>query len=873
MPRTRETIFDGRIRGPHTVVCPRDIATLDGLGATVAASVPRYDAPSLATDQAEWSTVYTPGGSGNLYQILGSGRDHDGVTPLALLYGNSSQQARIVRGDSYTITSLDWARSGGTPDVLNGKANAKANHRHIPISAVICEGIIFVACKVTVSGTLTYECILYSQDLGVTWNFVLPRTADAKSGDTDYPTPVTGSSGKERLQHWAFKNFFPRTFGSDLLEAWFHCSDYLGNTGSPGGQGYIFRATRAAVGSAWTVSQLRTVETVLGTGRHLHSGAVTFKSGSLEVIDVYGDGAMSEVRRHTFAGAPEDFLTASITTNRVSGDGTFTTAHRSAYQGAGVVVHPDGDVLCSPDNEYGGIQKITLPATAANPVEIKTIFGTSFGQEDGNLGLHIHCDKPHDPANRAYIAHYQQREKDRTSVPFITIASDSFAYGTDGDNFAIVRGGCERPHIYGNNLIAMTATGYSLISKPRPSTAVRRPMVCQPGGTNIALGVRNGAGAAGATAATGNVALKCTWDGSNLKFHASSPYPGEIIPGPHPFPVGTDVYYWAMNPATATRDDTYMGEFYMVDAVASGYTGGVGTFGLWHRAVGFSSRGLGIKHSLGWGTGGDGYGAPIKALVIADNAAWHQGYIHRSTGAQFHPFIIMECGGATERVNEFLTAAAFAGHGPTFPYAIPYNTTGVGEYNRITGLELDPAGWTTAITLQIPDKTPLDSRTLADFRASWPLVTLYANANNYIIVTVLKGADSLAAQSIKAEVFAAGVSVGSATIAGIYTVPGSQLIIGLSSDGTDTTLSVSINGLPVDSATASNAVTAAIATEWRIGNADASEMIPLRVFKVYEQTASQDATGLESFVTSRRAITAPISAVEDAPPASVFRRR
>jgi hypothetical protein len=222
--------------------------------------------------------------------LLGSGLDHDGVTPLLMLYDRT--QGLV---DVFTVAGKDLmqAEIGGIgrnrtvigseqpDDLLQG---AVANKTYAPVSAAVCHGLIVVLCTVwedaappTGDWQQVAMAFVTSQDAGLTWELFFEDS------------PV--DEGWQRGREWCMQNWWPMERQPSPTEAFFTATDYRHNLGALGGRAYLFAASRPGPGTPWSLAP---VEVVFEQGgkenEHFHvSAAAPLPDGGMCVITSVGD--------------------------------------------------------------------------------------------------------------------------------------------------------------------------------------------------------------------------------------------------------------------------------------------------------------------------------------------------------------------------------------------------------------------------------------------------------------------------------------------------------------------------------------------------------------------------------------------------------
>lgn len=279
----------------------RGVATFEDSGTAIEMDAPRFcSAVSLAGVPDVLQLRATSGA----VPVLGSGFDHDGVTPLLVVFQVSPPRMDVftVAGDA--LLDAEAGGPGRVRTVLGGGGdlmrNAYAGRRFIPTTSVVACGLIVVLCDVRErqeNGVWEDTGIAFvaSQDQGRNWSLIYD----------DGPVQV----GHKRAREWAMTNWWPMSLGPDPLEVWIAATDYRNNPGSTGGRAVMFRATRPAVGDPWVVEQASRFYEQLGpVGQHFHTSAVLpFGAQGLRALVSIGDGQIYN-RVVSLTRADRDYL-------------------------------------------------------------------------------------------------------------------------------------------------------------------------------------------------------------------------------------------------------------------------------------------------------------------------------------------------------------------------------------------------------------------------------------------------------------------------------------------------------------------------------------------------------------------------------------
>lgn len=263
----------------------RPLPTLDWSGAPVGADEARF-APR--TSIAGAVSLQTVRASSRASSILGSGLDHDGVTPLLVLNDSTANAIDVIAGADSALMLAEATGVGRVRTILGAGADVMCgtvtNRRYNPRAGVVCHGLIVLHCAVSrqpvppVSAwNVCASAIIVSQDRGQTWSVAFEDTIIQEN--------------RERGREWSMANWWPATMGAAPLDAYFASTDYRSKPGTDGGRVYGFRATRAGVGQPWTIDvPTMFYETpVLGMGQHAHAAGIFPTPGGLRAVIALGD--------------------------------------------------------------------------------------------------------------------------------------------------------------------------------------------------------------------------------------------------------------------------------------------------------------------------------------------------------------------------------------------------------------------------------------------------------------------------------------------------------------------------------------------------------------------------------------------------------
>ncbi len=473
----QSAIFDNGVTGTLPFQFSRNNPSVDPQGIVVGPGVPRYGDETLLSEINTWSEAYADVG---LSKILGSGWDHDGVTPLAILWDQSALRMQFLRGDDFTlVNSLNL--NTGSGDLLKGTV---AGYRYIPQHAVIHEGLAVVMCQRERRSGSTWivegVSFAYTQDFGQSFTRV-----EQVGGGFDVPAIAGGvTDGMQRARSWSFANAFPEQSAGDRLGAWFPWADYLQQAGSPkGGQIGLFRARRPEIGEQWVVEANKLVYETwrLGDsgGYHAHTAGM-FVDG---MVSFWGDVSYrNQLVRHV----AEDLENYSTT----------TWTHQEAFQGgwsptnAKVYLLGNQAVAAAPAQEFGkflvagdeqaeSIMKVERPIELGGKAVISTLRGSFPGASSGSgyagrLSIWLQYIRGVGYISKEYSSQVQN--------------ADALHFSVNGEDWgSLLNLGNSEPYIYGKKIIVLHEGKLQALELPRASeTSAQAPLLLNPGGLNLA---------------------------------------------------------------------------------------------------------------------------------------------------------------------------------------------------------------------------------------------------------------------------------------------------------------------------------------------------------------------------------------------------
>lgn len=281
--------FDGGVRLSAGLAFEfeRGVPTVDEAGRAVGPDGARFAREATIASPVEMELVRA---SNYGTTILGSGLDHDGVTPLLVVRDSSLNVIDVFAsaGDGLMqaeATGVGRARTSlGAAGIVDIMGGAVPNHRYDPRAGVVCHGLIVLSCAVSyqpfppISAWIVKStALVVSQDRGGTWQLV--------------HQDVSVQENRERVREWSMQNWWPDEMGAAPTTAYFAAADYRSKPGCDGGRVIAFRATRAAVGAGWVIDPpaLLYQTPTTAAGQHVHTAGIFRRGDGLRAIVGIGD--------------------------------------------------------------------------------------------------------------------------------------------------------------------------------------------------------------------------------------------------------------------------------------------------------------------------------------------------------------------------------------------------------------------------------------------------------------------------------------------------------------------------------------------------------------------------------------------------------
>ncbi|MFV1965324.1 MAG: hypothetical protein ACC628_07860 [Pirellulaceae bacterium] len=717
----RSAVFSGRKLGSLGFDFSRDVPSVDPLGVPVGSGEPRYANSRLVVQSNPWSVAVE--GTSDL-RIYGSGWDHDGSTPLALVNDLSSNELIFYRGDAFEVANRVQYAGQGSQGLLRGTV---PGFRYSPRAAIVYEGLIVIEAQRDrlAEDVWTPEGItfLYTQDYGVTLTRV-PQVG----GGFDVP-PIDGgvADGMTRGRNWAFANAFPERSTDDLLGVWFPWADYLHNPGSPkGGQIGLFRARRSAVGEPWLVEPNKLVyerwQTEDSGGHHAHSAGM-LRDG---MASFWGDVGFRNMMVRHVASDLENY-TADVWTNIEEFQGAWSPDDARVYklgnQAASAAPGPAfGEILTTGDVQPELIMKVQSPARLGEKARITSLKGSTTGETagslfEGRLSLSIHRLR-----DRGYVV----AEKNTSGFGGQTIH-----YSMDGEQWASMPAATDRPpFLYGDQILQEGEGNLFVADRPSASVSLR-PLIVNPGGTNLANEtwqeiVDPAAGWTYRSVTLTDGVYTYADDGTLL-----DPQPESVPPVMDQMPI------WEIT-TDGSSGDGGVRQLSGTNSDRSQHH--------WLTTWQYSLDGDGIEPSYKFGNFGAGNQTSIRATRWVANTQWVPSFLSgvpSSNGSLEDDTLLWVFDGTNPAPRRWLMVGEgyVQGDAPTYP--LQPGSAGPNEAVVIDGFQAG-SEWTVAMTFGLPQVSAFSSRfDTSGADTIRPIATIYEESDNYAEIYYTKANNTL----------------------------------------------------------------------------------------------------------------------------------
>ncbi len=774
----------------------RGVETLDEWGGPVGVDEPRFAPPETLAGAPQIQQVRATAGA---IPILGFGFDHDGVTPLMVVFQKSPPRLDIftVAGDA--LLAAEAGGDGRVRTVLGGGGDLMKGtypgRRFVPSSAVVACGLIVVLCDVIdrqpdAVWKETGVALVASQDQGHNWTLIYD----------DGPVQV----GHKRAREWAMTNWWPMAPGPDPLEAWFAATDYRANPGANGGRAIVLRATRPQVGQPWVVESPNRLYEQLGpVGQHFHTAAVLpFGEQGMRALVSIGDGQAFN-RIVSLTRGDRDYLSPDGWTINETYHGSMGT-QGNQFCGAAPFA---GGMLIGGDLGSEQIMRLECDPGSAHPTTM-FVYGIGMAnQGNSSSNFVIRTPTPNLPES-PYISWSQSGLK---------LAGTKFArrvlYSPEGLQWmqAINPESATPPSValHGTDIyFDRSDSPRGLFRSPLPEFLTRRPLKIGPGGLQRLVPIPQVLPNKGGTITALERSPEGEWLDSGVPIDPPPPCYGQV---------------------------------YRVRASRGAPTSLIGTIRPMGAAADFGNM-LGTDHVITrmWARNLDpGKTArPRLMLRSSDKSVVKTEDLRISITDRWLPvtptyplpvaegqrleYVLSSGSPAPDDADFYLAldatieGAGFSGYAGRPDTSFP--PTGLAlpdEIGAVSGLQCGPA-WTVTLAGSLPYDGIDDT---VESTTRWPLAAVWADQDNFARLV----ADT-ARRRLVIEIFAGGVKAGSIESTEIFWVRGSSVLVSMADagDGSGIRASLSVGSLPVREATESLSWTTAsmlgTPTEIRFGD-------------------------------------------------------
>jgi hypothetical protein len=803
----QSAIFNNGIQGTLPIQFSRDSETVDPQGNLTESGVPRYGDETLLSEINTWAEVYTNVGQS---EILGSGWDHDGKTPLAILWDRNAQSMQFLRGEDFTVVNtLQLNISGG--DLLQGTV---AGYRYIAQHAIIHEGLVVVMCqrerRVGSNWVAEGVSFAYTQDWGQTFARI-----EQVGGGYDVPA-IAGdvTDGIQRARSWSFANAFPEQSPEDRLGAWFPWADYLQKSGNPkGGQIGLFRARRASLGEPWVVEANKLVyetwETADAGGLHAHTAGM-FTDG---MASFWGDVSYrNRVVRHV-ADDLENYTTTTWThQENFQGAWSPNNAKVAVLGNQAVAAAPGaelGDILVAGDEQAEVIMKVEAPEEVGDKAVITKLRGSFSGASSGSSN-----------AGRLSIWLQHIRGVGYISKEYNSQVNniDSLYFSIDGENWGtLLNLGVGEPYIYGDRIIVLHQGALHALELPQKTeTSTQAPLLVNPGGFNLATTEWTQVVAP----AAGNTVRRVLYvEGQYV--YADTLLPLDVQPQGAP-PVNNNMPLFEITSDGTNRN---LGAWDVTGAASLGSQ--LHWLSAWHYSL--DGNGVTPQIRIGNAIGSERESAwysnnqwlPTLDYVVPSPASTTPGeqQLRLFTGTDLGPRRwLMAMGGLTQSAD------------PTYPLAP--DSSGNHELVQ-ANLVSTTASWSTALTFGLSELSSFSSYFDANGNGTvHTIASIYKNLSERIDITFTKTANAAGVLSL--DVYSSGMLLDKMSFKSIYWDREDQirLVISNSPDELGVTMLVTRNGYGYASKSLTGSTSGLIPTSILLSNATKTQVTPLEWYAI-----------------------------------------
>lgn len=523
----------------------RNASTVNPDGSTVNADVPRFASRRLICGAPNPVSTVANTTSLSSVDILATGYDADGITPVWVIYNSDNGQIRIYKGTFPTnwssgVDGTDWyqydtspnAGKGNLPDFLRNSVDVLSTQAWTPISAVVVHGFIALMCSVANTvvsdgggwhrcavGIATCNTANLSGAKNTWWR--IHSLSNKTTTNTTNSTMLFGAS-------WCMPSWYQLDRdGTDPVKVWIAFTDYQNHPDAFGGVAAVFPVVRSSpTATDWVADatyELKRRNSASSIAHWHTAGLIRVSTLGIRATMVSGDGQGNNFS-YSMDLASEGSATATNTlyrsgaslvangTNWYSGGtpwGTAALVHgtdvypvvsdkRIGNQSVGMAPGPTaGSLLAGTDESNSTIFKFTPPAAAPqayenmwNVGEVHSVLngtGAGYGYSARNCIFHIRKEQPSKLYGK-YVAQVAPSQFDH-----IQRAKNRIIYSPDGINWGIAfwhGEGTVCPPWITNNTIYMGSKGNNFLqgvrSIPVPSYTIAQPILLSPGITNYA---------------------------------------------------------------------------------------------------------------------------------------------------------------------------------------------------------------------------------------------------------------------------------------------------------------------------------------------------------------------------------------------------
>jgi hypothetical protein len=777
----------------------RPTSTIGHDGRAIGPDEARFGRTGAIAGAPVFEQVRAPGG---IVQVHTSGFGRDGVTPMMVIWepkggyldvftvtGAAFLEAE-ASGQGRVRTALDPA----APDLMFGAVEGK---RYAPVTASVCHGAVVLFCRVQTPNNYgqwrdSAVGFFASVDEGQTWDLIFEDT----------PIQV----GLTRSREWAMQNWWPMTHGAAPTEAFIAAADYRANPGSTGGRVYLMRLTRPDTEAPWTIEPPRVVYEQSGVPKeHFHTAAVVpLDGGGLRTVVAVGDS--QEINR-IVSLTREDHAWDDLTgwTIDETYHGSRGEQGLAGNQFVGAAPAPRlGDVIIGADLNDEQIMLLTADGKGDHP-KTSWLYGRNWVDGRGSANFTILTPRP-ETGKGPWISRHDphQANADELMHPRRAILS------LDGRHWAQVLAPGTRSSwtvvLHGEHIYVGRGTGVlaGMVRTPIPPVRLQRPLLVGPGGVQRLVPDPEVVSVPG-----GIEALERSPEGLWLD--------GGVPLDPQP-PCGGAVYRCR---SSEFDPDNRIGEI-MIGGAAADVGDVLGTdwvrVRVWVRSLSDENTvhprfyvGSNIKpHKTEHTTSLCTTGSWMSVDILGESPV-----APGETG-----MLSVKSGNIVDR-SDFYLAVESLGEGIGFPgYPMmpdetspPVGTVAPDELASVGGFDCGSA-WTITLAGLLPQDGWDQSMTQV---TSWPLCTLWGDADNYIELSADTEAGWLVARIVRD-----GKQAGTIRSSTLFWLRGSPVLVSLADDGTGVRMTVSAAGLPVHEAEIVNELSSPAVAPTRIMFGDAT---------------------------------------------------